>query len=644
MTAVKRHVREIKGTNAERLGFATADLSVPALWFATDTLILWYWDGVAWNNLTAGGGATDFISLTDTPGAYAGAANQGVVVNGAANALVFEDVLFADGSITGATAGAQTFTQGIITGATFTIEAQEPGASPTGSLVEIASPGGDPGVAITEGDGAGGVLREWDVKVSGADFYLRDQTGGVNAIIVQAGGNVGISEASPNELLEIGDTGRAFFGDGGGANRTGLLLDGNEGGTYARIETYDYGAGAGIDLAFNTAGHGNIGIWTTTPLPQVHVYNANINTPAALTLDCNGGSNGQYAALAFMTLGDGATFLGDAATLGWGVLAYGNAFATAAYQNDLHILYWNGTIYRSVLTLENGGSVGIGIQAPAGTLHVYNGVSGATPSATADDVVIENSGSAGLSLLVPDAQTSRLVFGNASDNLAAEVLWDYTNSRFYVGTAIASGSTELRFMLENANTVVTFSNSSFLFNCGVLNNDFIVYDADSGTVTFVIWYDYSTGQVLLGNTGAATYEVHVRGGAYVAEFINVAHGQNLSTYSPFWGYKSTGAGSFGVFVLDNVTATSGAPLVLVPNGAGDAANQNVLVMFISEASSGAGNYNFFGRTSAGTIALHVVGTDILTLRLNADGSIDVYRAFTGAPVVTFDAVLWMIWH
>lgn len=42
-------------------------------------------------------------------------------------------------------------------------------------------------------------------------------------------GKVGIDIQSPNEDLEVAGNGRAFFGDGGGINRTGLLLDGSEG-------------------------------------------------------------------------------------------------------------------------------------------------------------------------------------------------------------------------------------------------------------------------------------------------------------------------------------------------------------------------------------------------------------------------------
>jgi hypothetical protein len=78
-------------------------------------------------------------------------------------------------------------------------------------------------------------------------------------------GKVGIGTKSPNELLEVGGEGRAFFGDGGGYTRKGLLIDGIGVSTAARLEAFDYGSGTGLNLVLNTWGHGNVGIDTTSP-------------------------------------------------------------------------------------------------------------------------------------------------------------------------------------------------------------------------------------------------------------------------------------------------------------------------------------------------------------------------------------------
>jgi hypothetical protein len=84
--------------------------------------------------------------------------------------------------------------------------------------------------------------------------------------------------------LEVAGDGRAFFGDGGGSSRTGLLIDGNEGGLYARLEAYNYGTGTGVDLVVNTVGGGNVGIGTTNPgYPLEMASGAHVTTAGVWT-------------------------------------------------------------------------------------------------------------------------------------------------------------------------------------------------------------------------------------------------------------------------------------------------------------------------------------------------------------------------
>ena len=92
---------------------------------------------------------------------------------------------------------------------------------------------------------------------------------------VGTAGNVGIGTESPTELLEVARDGRAFFGDGGGPNRKGLLIDGIEGNTAARLEAYDYGLTTGLNLVLNTYGHGNVGIGTTNPSEKLDIAGGN---------------------------------------------------------------------------------------------------------------------------------------------------------------------------------------------------------------------------------------------------------------------------------------------------------------------------------------------------------------------------------
>ena len=95
---------------------------------------------------------------------------------------------------------------------------------------------------------------------------------------------------------------------------------------------------------------------------------------------------------------------------------------------------WDGT------QLHLAGNMGIGIATPDGELHVFAGSAGSvTANASASELVVEDNSSVGISILGPDAQNSRLVFGSASDNLGAMVQWNHDNDLMTIGTQNTGG-------------------------------------------------------------------------------------------------------------------------------------------------------------------------------------------------------------
>jgi hypothetical protein len=70
--------------------------------------------------------------------------------------------------------------------------------------------------------------------------------------------------------------------------------------------------------------------------------------------------------------------------------------------------------------------VGIGTTSPDGTLHVHTATAGSiTAHGDMDDLVVENSGNAGITILSPNASASSLAFGSPddSDGLGAAIQW-----------------------------------------------------------------------------------------------------------------------------------------------------------------------------------------------------------------------------
>jgi hypothetical protein len=127
----------------------------------------------------------------------------------------------------------------------------------------------------TGSDGYGGYFY----STSGKGIYVSGSTYDIYASSNKNyfGGKIGIKVAEPNENLEIGGDGRAFFGNGAGPNRKGLLIDGIQGSNAARIEAFDY-ANGGMNLAINNVGGGLVGIGTSSPTAKLSV-NGTANKP-----------------------------------------------------------------------------------------------------------------------------------------------------------------------------------------------------------------------------------------------------------------------------------------------------------------------------------------------------------------------------
>jgi hypothetical protein len=92
------------------------------------------------------------------------------------------------------------------------------------------------------------------------------------------------------------------------------------------------------------------------------------------------------------------------------------------------------------VTIDASQRVGIGTTSPDGTLHVNTASAGTiTPWANADDLIVENNGPTGISIIAPDDEQAQIIFANPSDNIGSIIRWKRDENELQVGTHKTAG-------------------------------------------------------------------------------------------------------------------------------------------------------------------------------------------------------------
>ena len=102
-----------------------------------------------------------------------------------------------------------------------------------------------------------------------------------------------------------------------------------------------------------------------------------------------------------------------------------------------------------------------------GTLHAHTATAGSvTAHADADDLIVENSASGGITILTPDASYGALFFGSPIDNLGAQVSYQQSSATMIIGTRLSSGKVNIRTG-DGSSTLILDTNSRISLS----NND-----------------------------------------------------------------------------------------------------------------------------------------------------------------------------
>jgi len=143
----------------------------------------------------------------------------------------------------------------------------------------------------------------------------------------------------------------------------------------------------------------------------------------------------------------------------------GSNFLLYKVADTIKFMYDSGIAQGSTVSLNNGlvltatGNVGIGTASPDGTLHAHTASAGSvTAHSQADDLVVENSTTGGISILTPDANSALIRFGSPSNN-------NYTA----LSTNYGSGSPTLEFTLLDDSKMVIKSDGNVGIGTSTIN-------------------------------------------------------------------------------------------------------------------------------------------------------------------------------
>jgi hypothetical protein len=278
----------------------------------------------------------------------------------------------------------------------------------------------------------------------------------------------------------------------------------------------------GQDTYFNVLGD-NFGIGIASPDGKLHVHTATAGSVAAsASMDDLVVENSGAGGISVLTPNDAVGYMtfGSPANANYHYIgAYGSTHATLADTWEIFIaggtrieLTTSGMEFQQAqtisttstndLTIDPGGDLEIGSNTiigsttvnPDGTLHVHTATAGTvTAGVEADDLIVENSGDTGISILGPDANWLSLNFGSPTqDNFA------------YISAQYNSNAIHIRG-LQNVDVGVSSSGNStgFVWNDSGYETDFRI-ESNSEQYAFYVVSSTGTEYIYIGGNSIAT--------------------------------------------------------------------------------------------------------------------------------------------
>ena len=339
-----------------------------------------------------------------------------------------------------------------------------------------------------------------------------------------------------------------------------------------------------------------VGIGTATPSSQLSLYRNNSSPESILVQNAGGGASMRFE---YITL--------QAWALGIdGTDAFFKISEASDFSSNNHFV------------IDTSGRVGIGTEAPDGpgpNLHIQTSeISGLTADSNGQNLIVEDNGDAGISILGSDTSGSMLVFGSGSDSKGAAIGWVYDSANtepedwdkmLSIGTW--NSGAQIKIQTGNGAEAVRIDSDG---NVGINHNDpgeklTIKANGTASQEVIKIKNSENTTKVVLGTDNSANGQINFFGAGVLQTqgstnqlFLDtdgkVGIGTGTPTISRFhastgtsgdWAIRGTTTNTDrGVLLLENTNASFGDNMI-VATATRDSTNAFDLMRLNSNAGS-----------------------------------------------------------
>ncbi|MFA7300685.1 MAG: hypothetical protein WC069_00005, partial [Candidatus Shapirobacteria bacterium] len=480
-----------------------------------------------------------------------------------------------------------------------------------------------------------------------------------------------------NTVLVVGESGNIYLGE----TSPSIISTSGTFGLEGQALLLKASDGSGGNITINPDGNGVIRFVTEGTTPSlggfIDATNANIATGNLFNAQINNTNRGYNfiefsnynvgtttTASRFSVSADGNVSIGGsitAASLPVGIgtsliyidsngvltrgISVGTTYAfTNGLTNSSNTISLGGTLTQNInFTVGNtsaffinstSGYVGIGTTNPLGKLHIANGLSGATPLSSYNDVVIEKNSNAGMTILSPDANYSRIVFGSPADVYAGLVTYSPTANELYFGTARVGGAVSIRTG-DEADAMRILSSG----NVGIGTTN-------PGKIIDISQNQNALSEVRITNTTAGTSA----GSRFLAqgpdsnEFVNFAYIGTSFAAVPIYQDKAlfqSGSTTSGMIFDDRSSsgftfALSGSPKVSINSSGNVGIGTTNPTYALDVASSGLNGVSF--KTSSGSFSYSGQQMNFNSAPTSPAASLYIYARNTGGGQIEMGTV------